>query len=165
VAVLDQFVGFGQWIAHVDHVEMPDIRAEDRVELRPEGIAAAERCCIHAVVCLAAEIIGLGVEIDPVFLARDLAGREIVDILDPARQIGLFGVGQAATLAQGGGMSLYPYFSTRLSNLARSSLSGCMRSNALALRRSQCSIRSPNNWPAQPTSPSRNAKRNSGERG
>src|SRR6266404_5851023 len=33
VAVLDQLVGLGQRVAHVDHVEMPDIRAEDRVEL------------------------------------------------------------------------------------------------------------------------------------
>ena len=36
VAVLDQFVGLGQRVAHVDHIEMPDIRAEDCVELRAE---------------------------------------------------------------------------------------------------------------------------------
>ena len=38
VAVLDQLLGFGQWVAHVDHVEMPDIRTEDRVELRAERV-------------------------------------------------------------------------------------------------------------------------------
>jgi hypothetical protein len=41
---------------------------------------------------------------------------------------------------------------------------GAWRSNALALRRSQCSIRWPNSWLAQPTPPSRNAKRISGKR-
>src|SRR5438876_897024 len=35
---------------------MPDIRAEDRVELRPERIVAAERGSVHPVVRLAAEI-------------------------------------------------------------------------------------------------------------
>src|SRR5438552_12155755 len=29
VTVLDQLVGLGQRVAHVDHVEMPDIRTED----------------------------------------------------------------------------------------------------------------------------------------
>src|SRR5271166_1090104 len=33
VAVLDQLVGLGQGVPHVDHVEMPDVRAEDRIEL------------------------------------------------------------------------------------------------------------------------------------
>src|SRR5437899_2595909 len=35
---------------------MPDIRAEDRVELRPERIVAAERGSVHPVVRLVAEI-------------------------------------------------------------------------------------------------------------
>ena len=47
----------------------------------------AERRGVHPVVGLAAEIVGLGVEIDPVFLAGDLAGREIVDVLEIACQI------------------------------------------------------------------------------
>jgi len=55
-------------VAHVDHVEMPDIRAEDRVELRAERVVAAECGGVHAVVGLAAEIIGLGVELDPISL-------------------------------------------------------------------------------------------------
>jgi hypothetical protein len=33
VAVLDQLISLGQGIAHVDHVEMPDILAEDRIQL------------------------------------------------------------------------------------------------------------------------------------
>jgi hypothetical protein len=66
----------------------------------PNGLFAAERGGVHPIVRLAAEIVGLGVEIDPVFLAGDLAGREIVDILDPAGEISLFGVGQAAAFAQ-----------------------------------------------------------------
>ena len=103
VAVFDQLVRLGQRMAHVDHVEMPDVGAEDRIELGPERVVAAERGGIHPVVRLAAEIIGLGVELDPVFLAGDLAGREIVDVLDVAGQIGLLGVGQTAALAQGRG--------------------------------------------------------------
>jgi hypothetical protein len=47
----------------------------------------------NAVVGLAAEIIGLGVEVDPVFLAGDLAGREIVDVVEIAGEVRLFGVG------------------------------------------------------------------------
>jgi hypothetical protein len=36
VPVIDELVGLGQRMAHVDHVEMPDMRAEDRVELGAE---------------------------------------------------------------------------------------------------------------------------------
>src|SRR5437667_8453994 len=79
---------------------MPDIRAEDRVELRPERVVAAESGGVHPVVGLAAEIVGFGVEVDPVLLAGDLAGREIVDVINAAGQIGLFGIGQAAAFAQ-----------------------------------------------------------------
>src|SRR5215475_5723432 len=58
---------------------------------------------VHAIVRLAPEIIGLGVELDPVFLLRDLAAGEIVDVLDIAGEVRLLGVGQAAALAQGRG--------------------------------------------------------------
>src|SRR6516162_5125697 len=40
--VFDQLPGLGQWVAHVDDVEMPDVRAVNRVELRPERVGAAE---------------------------------------------------------------------------------------------------------------------------
>src|SRR5437870_8437418 len=38
VTILDQLIRFGQRLAHVDDVEMPDIRAVDRVELRIERV-------------------------------------------------------------------------------------------------------------------------------
>jgi hypothetical protein len=94
VAVLDQLIGLGQRIAHVDHIEMPDIRTEDRVELCPERIAAAKRAGVHSVVRLATEIVRLGIKLDPVLLARDLAGREVIDVVDPAGQKNLFGSGR-----------------------------------------------------------------------
>jgi hypothetical protein len=61
----------------------------------PNGIAAAEGSGIHQVVGLAAEIVGLGVEVGPVFLAGDLVGREIVHILDPRGTKGPLRVRQA----------------------------------------------------------------------
>ena len=106
VAVLDQLLGFGQRVAHVDHVEMADIRAEDRVELRPERVSAAEGGRVHPVVGLAAEVVGLGVEIDPVFLAGDLARREIVDVLEVAGQGGPFGVGSPPRSRSAAAMSV-----------------------------------------------------------
>src|ERR1700759_3276116 len=69
----------------------------------PNGLLFPNAVAVHAIVRLAAEVIGLGVGIDPVFLAGDLAGREIVDILDIAGEVRLFRVGQAAALAQCGG--------------------------------------------------------------
>jgi hypothetical protein len=87
VAILDQLVGFGQRVAHVDHVEVPDIGAEDRIGLRPERVVAAEGGSVQAVVRLPAEIVGLGVKVASVLLLGDLAGREIVDIVDPAGEI------------------------------------------------------------------------------
>mgnify|MGYP003694203347 CR=1 FL=1 len=41
-AFVDQLVGLRQRIAHVDHVEVADVRAVDRVQLRAERIALAE---------------------------------------------------------------------------------------------------------------------------
>ena len=86
-AVLDQLVRLGQGIAHVDHVEVPDVGAVERVQLRAERVVLAEGRAVHPIVRLAPEVEGLGVEIDPVFLAGDLAGGEIVEILDAARQV------------------------------------------------------------------------------
>src|SRR5215831_16785345 len=42
VAVLDQLISLRQRVAHVDHVEMPNIRTEDRVELGAERVVSAE---------------------------------------------------------------------------------------------------------------------------
>jgi hypothetical protein len=64
------------------------------------SIEPTERRGVRPIVGLAAEIVGFGVELDPVFLAGDLAGGEIVDVLDHAGQVGLFGIGQAAAFAQ-----------------------------------------------------------------
>src|SRR5579885_32655 len=89
MAVLDQLVGLGQRVAEVDHVEMADIRAEDRIELGAERVAATERGGVHAVVGLAAEIERLGVQLDPVLLAGDLAGGEIVELVAVAGQMRL----------------------------------------------------------------------------
>ena len=63
------------------------------------SIEPTERGRVHPVVRLAAEIVGLRIDLDPVFLAGDLAGREIVDVLDPAGQISMFKV--PANLAHG----------------------------------------------------------------
>ena len=87
-AILDQLIGLGQRSAHVDHVEMPDVRAVDRVQLRSERIAPTEGPGIGPVVGLGAEVERLGIQIDPVFLAGDPAGGEIVEIVDPACQAG-----------------------------------------------------------------------------
>jgi hypothetical protein len=90
-SALDQLPGFGQRIAHVDYIEMPDIGAVDRIELGAERVGAAKGTDIYSVVGLAAEIIGLGVEPDPILFAGDLAGGEIVA---PAGQMRL-GIGIA----------------------------------------------------------------------
>jgi hypothetical protein len=103
VAVLDQLIGLRQRVAHVDDVEMPDIRAIDRVEPRAERVALAERGRVHPVVGLAAEIIGFRVEIDPVFLAGDLARGEIVEFGAPAGQVLRLGAGIAVAFAKCGG--------------------------------------------------------------
>ena len=78
---------------------MADVGAIDRVELCAERVAPAERGGVHPVVRLAAEIIRRGVEIDPILFAGDLAGREIVEVVDPAGHVQL-GIGPAVALAQ-----------------------------------------------------------------
>ena len=55
--VLDQFMGFGEHTRHVGHVEVADVGAEHRLELRVVVIeAAVESHRGHAVVGLAAEV-------------------------------------------------------------------------------------------------------------
>src|SRR5262245_2802061 len=53
-AVLDQLVRLGERIAHVDHVEVADVRAVERVELGAERVGLAERPAVGAIVGLAA---------------------------------------------------------------------------------------------------------------
>ena len=143
---------------------MPDIRAEDRVELGAERVALAERGRVHPVVGLAAEIERLGVEVEPVLLPGDLARREIVELGAVAGQILRVGVGQPSRALSAVGDIVVAVLLDQLISSLRSSFSGFMRSSAGAPRRSQCSIRSPNSWQAQPTPPSRKAKRSSGKR-
>ena len=82
--VLDQLVGLGQGLQHIRHVEMADVRTEDRVDPGAERIGPAEGGDVHPVVGLAAEIIGLSIEIEPILLAGDLARCVIVVDRDPA---------------------------------------------------------------------------------
>src|SRR5205085_6260280 len=65
-----------------------------------ERIAATEGGCVHPVVGLAAEVVRLRVEIDPVFLARDLARGEIVELRAIAGKALRVGVGPAVARAQ-----------------------------------------------------------------
>ena len=76
-----------QRVAEIDDVEMPDIGAEDRVELSAERVTLAKGGRVHAVVRLAAEIERVRVEIEPVLFPRDLARREIVELGAVAGQI------------------------------------------------------------------------------
>src|SRR6185312_7111143 len=57
---------------------------------------------VHAVVGLAAEIVWLGVKLDPVFLPGDLAGGEIVELVAVAGQVLAVGRGVAVTLLERG---------------------------------------------------------------
>ena len=60
----------------------------------PNGLPLPKGGGVHPVVRLAAEIIRLGVEVDPVLLAGDLARGEIVEIVAVAGQVRLLGSGQ-----------------------------------------------------------------------
>jgi hypothetical protein len=106
----------------------------------------------------------LAVKIDPVFLAGDLAGREIVDILDAAGQIGLLRVGQAAALAQGGGDIAIAVFLDEAHQLGAVELVGVHTLERLGAAPLPMLDQSRKSCEAQPTLPSRNAKRNSGRR-
>src|SRR5215510_7431573 len=84
--VFDQLVRLRQRVAHVDHVEVADVRAVERVQLGAEWVVLAERPRGGPVVRLATEEERLGVEVDPVLLLRDLAGGEVVEIFDADRK-------------------------------------------------------------------------------
>ena len=66
----------------------------------PKRVGAVESADVHPVVGLAAEVVGLGVEIDPILFAGDLAGGEIVELSTPAGQMRL-GVWVTVALSQG----------------------------------------------------------------
>src|SRR5215472_1937466 len=89
---------------------MADIRAEDRVEPGAERVELAERHGVHAVVRLAAEIERPGKEVDPVFLASDLAGGVVVVYRHPAIDLVLLAGGPAVAAAQLGGDVLVAVF-------------------------------------------------------
>src|SRR5213595_2755452 len=85
--LLDELMRLRQRVAEIDDVEMPDIGAEDRVELSAERVTLAKGGRVHAVVRLAAEIERVRVEIEPVLFPRNLARREIVELGAVAGQI------------------------------------------------------------------------------
>src|SRR5207244_12447785 len=73
-AMLDQLVGLGDNVRHVRYVEMPDVRAEDRVEPRAHGVrAAVEGPSVDGVVGLAAEVEPRDEQVVEVLLLLDLA--------------------------------------------------------------------------------------------
>ena len=84
---------------------MADVGAVDRVELGAERVALGEGGGVHPVVRLAAEIIGLGVELDPILLAGELAGGEIVEFVAVAGQVLAVGRGPAVALFSASAMS------------------------------------------------------------
>src|SRR6266550_6952793 len=93
-------MGLPERVAEIDHVEMPDIGAEDRVEPGAEWVALAERGRVHAVVGLAAEVERGRVWIDPVLLPGDLARREIVELGAISGQVLGIGAGPAVARLQ-----------------------------------------------------------------
>src|SRR5882672_2657494 len=100
--VLHELVGFGQHVHHVGHVEVTDVRSEQRVEPRAEGVhPAIEGPGIDTIVRLAPEIELGREEIAQVFLALDPARGVIVEVRDAARGRDGIGTGPAVALAQG----------------------------------------------------------------
>ena len=61
---------------------------------------AAEGGCVHPVVGLTSEVVGLRKELHPVFLARELAGREVVELRALAREALRVGIGPAIARTQ-----------------------------------------------------------------
>src|SRR5262245_22214010 len=86
-AALDELEGLLDDLAHVAHVPVPDVRADDRVQLRAERVRArVEGPGVHRVVGLAAEVEARHEEVVQLARALDAAGRELVEriaVLDP----------------------------------------------------------------------------------
>jgi len=86
-SVFDHLIGLGHDLGHVRHVEMADVRAEDRIEPGAQWIGARiEGSNVRRVVGLAAEIERRHEEVTPVLLLADLAGAVVVEIVDAAAQ-------------------------------------------------------------------------------
>ena len=84
-AVLDQLERFGDHFGHVLHVEVPDVGAEQRLDLGAARVVVPlERPGVVRVVRLAAEVEGFDEEVLEVVLAGDAAGRIVVQLVDAA---------------------------------------------------------------------------------
>src|SRR5262249_43141952 len=73
-------MGFGQYVGHVGNVEMPDIRAEERLEAGAERIdGRIERPRVDRVVRLASEIEIAREQVSDIFGGFDAASRVVVE--------------------------------------------------------------------------------------
>src|SRR5215469_12758373 len=81
---------------------MPDIGAENCIHPGAERVGPPERGHGHSVVGLTAEIEWLGIELDPVFLAGDVAGGVIVENWDAAGEFVHLAAGPAVAPRQFG---------------------------------------------------------------
>src|SRR2546422_7258035 len=85
-AVLDQLVRLRHHVGHVGHVEVADVRREDRVQPRAHRVRLlVERPRVDRVVGLAAEVEARHEQLLEVLLLLDLAAEVIIDVLDAAR--------------------------------------------------------------------------------
>ena len=81
-AVLDPFVGLAQHGGHVRHVKVADVRAEDRVEFRPERVhLAVERPGVDRVIRLATKIEIRHEQVPNVLGALNLTPGKVVELL------------------------------------------------------------------------------------
>src|SRR2546428_7132689 len=84
-AVLDQLVRLRHHLGHVGHVEVADVRREDRVEPRAHRVGLlVEGPRVDRVVGLAAEVEARHEERFQILLRLDLAAEVVVDVLDAA---------------------------------------------------------------------------------
>src|SRR5437879_648613 len=84
-AVLDQLVRLRHHLGHVGHVEVADVRGEDRVEPRAHRVGLlVEGPRVDRVVGLAAEVEARHEERLQILLRLDLAAEVVVDVLDAA---------------------------------------------------------------------------------
>src|SRR5207247_2427490 len=99
--VLDELVGLGEDVRHVGHVEVADVRAEERVEPCAARIdAAVERPGVDRVVSLAAEVEARHEEVAQVLPALDPARGVVVEVVEAAGRVDGLGVGPAVPLAK-----------------------------------------------------------------
>ena len=102
--VLDQFVGFRQHARHVLHVEVADVGAEQRLDLRVAGIdRAVKRPGVGGVVGFAAEVERLDEQVEKVLLVSDAAGSVVVEVVDSTGGVGAVVRADAASPGDGVG--------------------------------------------------------------